>query len=302
MTGSARPLAPGTWVEGKWTHRRWRIRGVLGTGANGIVYAVERDDGLPGAMKVCETAGQVAFEWSLLNLVRGPGSPFPAPQQIDDSNRAGARFFYVMERISGKPLDKVWPALAPATRKQVMICIVEGLAKLHATGHAFCDVKPQNVLVQEASGEVRFVDPGGVTPFGKAVRQFTPTTDGAFFGLCDRRAGAAYDVFAVALMAVSLDAPSPANLYDLPPEKRREWLLRAVADQVDGAWRPVWNRVLRREIRDADALRAAIAEVRVKVEQARAGQRDWTAAFMWASVASAVITTACAWALYLRII
>ena len=302
MTASARTLAPGTWVVGKWTHRRWRIRGVLGTGANGIVYAVERDDGLPGAMKVCETAGQVAFEWSLLNLVRGPGSPFPVPQQIDDSDRPGARFFYVMERISGRPLDKAWPGLPLSTRKQVMLRIVEGLAKLHATGHAFCDVKPQNVLVQEATGQVRFVDPGGVTPFGKAVRQFTPTTDGAFFGLCDRRASETYDVFAVMLMAVSLEAQWPANLYDLPPERRREWLLRAVADQVDGAWRSVWSRVLRREISDAETLRAAIGEVRVKDEATRAGERDWTAAFMWASVASAVLTTACAWALYLRLI
>ena len=121
MSASARPLPPGTWVVGKWTNRRWRIRGVLGVGANGTVYAVERDDGLPGAMKVCETAGQVAFEWSLLNLVRGPRSPFPAPQQIDDSDRPGARFFYVMERISGRPLDKAWPGLTPALRKRVML-------------------------------------------------------------------------------------------------------------------------------------------------------------------------------------
>jgi len=301
MTAS-RPLPPGTWVVGKWTKRRWRVQGVLGTGANGVVYAVERDDGLKGAMKVCETAGQVAFEWSLLNLVRGPRSPLPAPQQIDDSDRPGARYFYVMERISGKPLDKVWPALAPAVRKEIMLRVVDGIARLHATGHAFCDVKPQNVLVQAASGEVRFVDPGGVTPFGKAVRQFTPTTDGAFFGLCDRRASAAYDVMAVALMAVSLDAPTPANLYQLPPEKRREWLWRAVADQVDGAWRGVWSRVLRLEIRDAEALRAALSQVRVKPEKADARPRDWTAAFMWASVASAVLTTACAWALYLRLL
>ncbi|WP_206831465.1 protein kinase domain-containing protein [Alicyclobacillus fructus] len=301
MTVSTRPLAPGTWVVGKWTHRRWRIRGVLGTGANGIVYAVERDDGLPGAMKVCETAGQVAFEWSLLNLVRGPGSPFPAPQQIDDSDRPGARYFYVMERISGRPLDKAWPALAPAARKEVMLRIVEGLAALHATGHAFCDVKPQNVLVQEATGQVRFVDPGGVTPFGKAVRQFTPTTDGAFFGLCDRRASALYDVFAVMLMAVSLEAQWPATLYDLPPERRRELLGRMVADKMDGAWRPVWNRVLRREIGDAPSLRAAIAAVRVK-DEPKTGHRDWTATFMWASLASAVVSTACAWALYLGLL
>ncbi|SIS86153.1 phosphotransferase [Alicyclobacillus vulcanalis] len=299
---SPRPLAPGTWVTGKWTSRRWRVRGVLGTGANGIVYAVERDDGLPGAMKVCATAGQVAFEWSLLNLVRGPGSPFPAPQQIDDSDLPGARFFYVMERISGRPLDSVWPHLAPARRKDVMQRIVDGLAKLHATGHAFCDVKPQNVLVQEASGEVRFVDPGGVTPFGKAVRQFTPTTDGAFFGLCDRRASAAYDVVAVALMAVSLDAPWPPHLYELPPERRQEVLRAMMADKVDAAWRPVWNRVFRKEIRDAASLGAAIADIRVKTHAAKGGERDWTAAFMWASVAGAVISTACAWALYLRLI
>ena len=158
------------------------------------------------------------------------------------------------------------------------------------------------MLVHEATGQVRFVDPGGVTPFGKAVRQFTPTTDGAFFGLCDRRASAEYDVLAVMLMAVSLEAEWPAHLYDLPPERRRELLLRTVADKVDVAWRSVWNRVLRRKIRDAEALRLALSEVRAKDEPLGAGESDWTATLMWVSLASAVLSTACACALYLRLI
>ncbi|GMA57105.1 hypothetical protein GCM10025858_16080 [Alicyclobacillus sacchari] len=114
MTDKSQVQIPsGTWIVGKWTGRRWRIRGCLGVGANGVVYAVDRDDGLPGAMKVCEGAGQVAFEWSLLERVKGARSSFPAPQQIDDSDHPHAQYFYVMERVGGKPLDKVWLGLRP---------------------------------------------------------------------------------------------------------------------------------------------------------------------------------------------
>ncbi|WP_284199396.1 hypothetical protein [Alicyclobacillus sacchari] len=44
--------------------------------------------------------------------------------------------------------------------------IVAGLAHLHETGYAFCDVKAQNILVDSSDDmRVRFVDAGVLPPW-----------------------------------------------------------------------------------------------------------------------------------------
>ncbi|SDW44709.1 serine/threonine protein kinase [Alicyclobacillus hesperidum] len=297
---SQKQIPSGTWIHGKWTGRRWRVRGCLGVGANGVVYAVDRDDGLPGAMKVCAGAGQVAFEWSLLERVKGARSPFPAPQQIDDSDHPLAQYFYVMERVGGKSLDQVWSGLTPADRQRVLLDIVAGLVQLHETGYAFCDVKAQNILVDVSDDmRVRFVDAGGVTPFGKAVRQFTPTSDGAFWGVCERRACAQYDLVGVALMALLLDVKPPANLSSQSQEQRRAWLNKAIVQAPGACWQSILQKVLRGSVTDATTFAMLLHSIPLPKDPERP---DWSARLMWGSLASATLSTACAWALYLRLI
>lgn len=137
MTPGASPrLAQGTWISGKWTRHRWRVRQCLGEGANGTVYSVVRDDGLIGAMKVCEGSAQVAFEWSLLERVKGAaGSPFPVPQTIDDSDDPRASYFYVMERVGGSPLNGVWSQLSLRDQKKVFYDIVRSLESVLSLIH-----------------------------------------------------------------------------------------------------------------------------------------------------------------------
>jgi hypothetical protein len=216
-------LTSGTVISGKWTHQRLGIERPIGQGANGAVYLVRTGHGL-AAMKVCDSSADVAMEWSVLERMRG--GAFPRPFFIDDAADAPSCYFYVMEWVPGQPLDQWARRLREAEWDELVRQLLIGLATLHRSGQAFCDVKPQNILVT-CDGRVaaRFVDVGGVTPFGRSVRQFTPTYDRAYWGMGDRRADARYDLFALALVVwFGQGGDPPTRVGAAPVEQRRRWL------------------------------------------------------------------------------
>ncbi|WP_051344165.1 protein kinase domain-containing protein [Alicyclobacillus herbarius] len=191
-------LHPGTAIRGKWTQERITIERPLGEGANGAVYLV-RARGQQAAMKVCASSQDVALEWAILEPMHG--GAFPRPYFVDDAVEVPACFFYVMEWVPGQPLSDWTGRLAQQDWDKILLQLLQGLATLHQRGQAFCDIKPQNILLHGApTPAARFVDVGGVTPFGRSVRQFTPIYDRAFWGMGPRRADAAYDLCALALM------------------------------------------------------------------------------------------------------
>lgn len=320
-------LPQGLRIQGKWTKQQWVIRSCLGVGANGTVYAVQRADGEFAAMKICPDAGSVAFEWGLLEKMNHVGSSFPVPQCIDDSETNSPLYFYVMELIAGRSLEDVWRTLSGAEQKRVLIDIVEGLRELHRSSHAFCDIKPQNILVDmNRTPTVRFVDVGGVTPFGRAVRQYTPTSDTAYWGFGERRASPAYDVAAVACMVICLEHPLQNGISGWSVEKRKQWMLQAVRSESAADWRNLFERVLTGRIADVESFLQVAAALSNKRQNAsstpnRRGKpnqnparqtsgahtrqvvsrkRDVSAVFMWYAIASACTSTAVAWAVYLR--
>ncbi|GMA64016.1 protein kinase domain-containing protein [Alicyclobacillus fastidiosus] len=175
------PLRPGDRVVGKWSRQEWTVQAQLGAGANGAVYSVRGTDGALYAMKVCDDVGAVAFEWGLLEQLSSTGFAFPKPHCIDDSATHPALYFYVMEQVEGRPLDEIWKTLSSHDVKRVLLGVGYGLRALHKSQHAFCDVKPQNLLVDLRKNQcVRFVDVGGVTPLAdpsaNSRRHPTPRT------------------------------------------------------------------------------------------------------------------------------
>lgn len=250
---------------------------------------------------MCQGAGQVAFEWSLLERVTERNSPFPTPQVIDDSNDSRASYFYVMERVRGRSLDHMWNQLSIVDKKRLFHDIVRALGRVHETGNAFCDVKPQNILVDTTRNlRVRFVDVGGVTPFGRAVRQFTPTSDPAYWGFADRRASAAYDIAAITLTVLFLERPIPTNVPAWSSAKRRDWVTRSIDDTFDGNLRVICRRALSGVYTDASDYADALARLPDGAVVKR-GRRDWSSKLMWTSLASACLSTAWAWALFLHV-
>lgn len=317
-------LKEGTRIAGKWTGAIFQIEQPLGIGANGEVYLVRSSNGR-AAMKVCERSADIALEWALLEKL-SPSSPvFPKPMLIDDE--APRTFFYVMEWIPGEPLHRVLPRLDIKSFGTAVEQVLRALVDLHATGHAFCDIKPENILVSTSpSVRVRFVDVGGVTPFSRSVRQFTPYYDRAFWGLGTRRADAAYDLIACALVILlCMCGQPPASIVNRSPSERKVWLGKTLKKFPYAAFTPLlqdvlngkvsnfqqfcedWKRQLKPVVQHRPKTPAVSRQMQasaprssrsVALRQART-RRDWTEWVMWFSLGTAATVTLTAWVSFL---
>lgn len=322
-------LPPGTRIKGKWSNLSLDVVKLLGEGANGAVYLVHTSRGR-AAMKVCATAQDAAMEWGLLERAGKLCPRFPTPIAIDDGTEPSGLYFYVMESVPGRPLQDVVPTLGSADARLTLKQALQGLAVLHRTGYAFCDVKPENLLVAVTPHlDVRFVDVGGVTAFGRSVRQFTPIYDRGFWGLGNRQADAAYDVAAIALVWLFTNGSKPPNsVFQQSVSERQDWLLKAVRRHGDSALCAWLVEALTGQIRDAeDALlrlatvpvttrrsrssaphkpaanAAASAPVSTPAPRRKAGarrsavksRRDWSEWLMWLSLGTAAVMAVAAW-------
>lgn len=244
-------LQTGSRVTGKWTGTDLKIEKSLGRGANGAVYLVRSGQGF-AAMKVCDRPQDIALEWGILTAIRPTPPFFPKPILMDDDASGQRLYFYVMEWVAGQTLDAVVAGLTEPVLYEVMRQVLLGLGQLHQAGYAFCDVKAQNILIATAQDvRVRFVDAGGVTQFGRSVRQFTPFSDRAFWGLGTRRAEASYDVMAFALMMVCAYTSPPSDLAAWSVEQRKNWLSKSVRRFPEAAYIPELERMLDGKVADA---------------------------------------------------
>jgi serine/threonine-protein kinase len=291
-------LPDGTELIGKWTGTRFYVERKLGEGANGQVYLVRTPDGR-AAMKVCHRSSDIALEWGLLERLSAVNQVFPKPFFIDDA--PPGHYFYVMEWVAGKPFEHVAPTLQPDLLHAAVRQLLQALVELHARNYAFCDIKPENILVAvHPTLSVRFVDVGGVTPFGRSVRQFTPFYDRGFWGLGSRKAEAAYDLSALALTVLFLRQRPPEALLARTPNERRQWLWRTVKKFEYPQYVPVISRVLLGQVRTSqqmlDEWTAAQALTPSLVPAQRKTGMDWTEWLMWTSICSAATVTLVAWA------
>lgn len=307
MFTSRKELARGTIIRGKWTNEAWTVHKCLGIGANGTVYSVRQTGGQGFALKICDESNAAAFEWGVLEALSKCTTAFPAPHCIDDSSHPRGLYFYVMEQVDGHPLDDVWNQLSGADIQQILIAMGRGMREIHQAGYAFCDVKGQNVLVSSRGATaIRFVDVGGVTPFGRSVRQFTPTSDCAYFGFGERRASAVYDIQAIALMVTCLEVPIPKELSEWPVVKRQEWLRLATRKIKHPNLSSLIEGVLQGRITTADEWVGAVQQLKfsqgVDVHSIAKQRIDWSERVMWVSLCCAIASTAGAWAVYLGVL
>jgi serine/threonine protein kinase len=301
-------LQKGSVIHGKWTKHQIRVVRVLGAGANGQVYLVRFQNRLY-AMKIHDRSGDIALEWGILERMHYISAYFPHPVLIDDCEGIPL-YFYLMGWINGQTLDVVVHSHHLSGIQNILCQILSGLHELHLTSHVYCDIKPQNIMLEELGGmiSVRFVDVGGVTPSGRSVRQFTPYYDRAFWKLGTRIADAHYDVCAVVLMFICLYSSPPKNLPDLTDRHRAEWLRRALDSFPIHPFIPCFQAVLDGKIKDAKLLLDKLNRIPAETPRSRTKQHkrpvpksgvskvDWTERMMWGSICFAAITTLAAWA------
>jgi serine/threonine protein kinase len=148
---------------------RYRIEGLLGTGAMGEVYrAYDPVIDRPVAIKVVRTelaAGSGSEQWlqRFRREARAAGRRFhPNIVAILDFGEDDGMPFLAMEYVDGRSLDAILKTsgpLDPARSVAVITQVLSALGFAHQNGIVHRDVKPSNIMVL-GSGEVKVADFG----------------------------------------------------------------------------------------------------------------------------------------------
>lgn len=130
----------------------------LGSGAQADVFLARRGPGLY-AIKVYRSVTSAALrrEVRVLSCVSHPSIP-----AIMEVGEVDGRPFIVLERVDGVPLSERIKSGAVPEQQLVEIAIVlaEGLAAVHSHGQLHRDVKPDNIIIEKATGLPKIMDFG----------------------------------------------------------------------------------------------------------------------------------------------
>lgn len=225
-------LPRGTVVRGKWKQGSYRIERLLGEGANGKVFLVERNRNWY-ALKIGADAVDLQSEVNVLQSIakqqRGARSEAFLVDVDDLRAMDGKDYpFYVMRYIRGATLSDYLARHGMDWFPVVGYSLLGKLGDLHDAGWIFGDLKVENVMVADY-GRVHLVDYGGVTAAGKGVRQFTEIYDRGYWNAGSRIAEPGYDLFSFAVLCIQLhDSRRLSNLIGgmLPQMRTPDELLR----------------------------------------------------------------------------
>lgn len=202
-------LPPGTTFIGKWNRQPYRIVKKLGNGANGTVYLVQTRTG-EKAIKIGENKLSLTSEVNVLKHFSALGKHTLCPDliDVDDIEIAGETYpFFCMEYLKGD-------SLLTFTRKKgqewvpiLLVQLLGDLDRFHQEGWVFGDLKPDNIIVTGPPMRVRLFDVGGTTKMGRSIKEYTEFYDRGYWGLGDRKADVAYDLFAVAMIFIQAAYP-----------------------------------------------------------------------------------------------
>lgn len=239
---------------------RYEIEAAIGQGGMGAVYrARDRQTEQIVAVKQLRPDASAGFEskemlarfdneWQLLRTLNHPRIP-----RMLDAFRIGECGYYVMEFIEGKSLDQVLRTYKTTSRRfpeelllQYSLQILDVLEYLHGLpkGLLHRDVKPQNIIVREADGELFLVDFGLAREGGSATTKTLVGTLG--YAPLEQVKGhpePRSDLYALgATMYHMLVGEQPAP-FDIPPIATvRNDLHPALAEVVDRACQDNVNR------------------------------------------------------------
>lgn len=201
-------LKPNEVVIGKWNKHKYVIERLLGYGATGAVYLARSVNGNV-AIKIAPNTMSISSEVNILRQfekgkkVQGP-SLGPSFYEADDYvSKYGVFPFYVMEYIDGEPL-------LPFVRKRgmewlgiLLIQLLNELHHIHEAGFVFGDLKPENLIIEKKTKQLRWLDPGGMTRHGRSIKEYTEFFDRGYWGLGSRSAEPSYDLFSVSMLIMN---------------------------------------------------------------------------------------------------
>ena len=154
---------------------RFDLHGVLGKGGQGTVFRAWDDElGRTVALKVIN-APAVSPRPAALRSQEAralAGLDHPCVVAVYDEFDSAHGNIIVQQFVDGPSLNK-WLA-APRTRDDklaVFADVCAGLAAVHAAGLVHGDIKPENILINKHSAEIKIID------FGLAISEHKTQTD-----------------------------------------------------------------------------------------------------------------------------
>lgn len=204
-------LKPGTQLVGKWHNKCYVIVKKLGSGAIGSVYLCD-EGGKRVALKISDKSMSMTMEVNVLKSLQKVQGSNLGPYLIDVDDfitPSGHAFsFYVMEYLRGQSLSMFINQNGDRWIGVFMLQLLDDLAELHKAGWVFGDLKEDNLLILHATKRIRWIDVGGTTQIGRAIKEYTEFYDRGYWGIGSRRAEPSYDLFALVMVFVKLYYPN----------------------------------------------------------------------------------------------
>ncbi len=248
-------LSPGTIIRGKWHQKNYEIIKRLGHGAIGVVY-LAKNNGQPVAIKISEQSSSITTEVNVLKAfqkVQGANLG-PSLLDVDDWVMGYEKkySFYVMEYLQGYDLHTFIKAKGSEWLFILIIQLLEDLERLHQAGWVFGDLKPENLIVTTRPTRLRWIDVGGTTLQGRAIKEFTEFYDRGYWGLGSRKADPAYDLFAVAMVMIQVYYP---KRFERGPEPEKTLMLKINQNKVLRKYAPCLRKAIMGEYRSSEEMR-----------------------------------------------
>ncbi|WP_010531203.1 protein kinase domain-containing protein [Lentibacillus jeotgali] len=203
-------LKPGTVIHGKWHQNRYVIKRKIGQGAIGTVYLCDCN-GQYGALKISKNATSMTVEVNVLkSLEKVQGNCLgPSLLDVDDWEMSpnSKCSFYVMEYLQGEPITRFISRHGHEWTPIFMLQLLDDLEHLHQAGWVFGDFKSENLIVIPHPPTVRWIDVGGTTQIGRAIKEYTEFYDRGYWGLGSRKAEPSYDLFALVMVFLNIYYP-----------------------------------------------------------------------------------------------
>ncbi len=206
------PLHPGMHIRGKWNGHRYFIKRKLGQGSIGTVYLCVRN-GHEVALKISDKTASITTEINVLKRLNQVQEKRLGPDLLDADDWISPRgityYFYVMEYVQGESINAFLKRRGYEWVGVFMLQLLGDLQKLHETGWVVGDLKVENLIVTSPTPRIRWIDVGGTTQMGRAVKEYTEFYDRGYWGLGTRRAEASYDLFSLAMVFLRIFDPKP---------------------------------------------------------------------------------------------
>ncbi|MFP7495457.1 serine/threonine-protein kinase [Terribacillus saccharophilus] len=207
MKNSAADIRTGIRLSGKWHQGSYPLIRKLGSGAIGSVYLTEMK-GAYAALKISDKRTSMTMEVKVLQSLKKVQGHLLGPCLFDTDDYvspSGKLYtFYVMEYIEGSRLDSYIKVKGMEWLPILLLGLLEDLDQLHRAGWVFGDLKLDNLVVSENPVRLRWVDVGGTTQQGRAIKEYTEFYDRGHWGMGSRKAEPSYDLFALAMTSLEI--------------------------------------------------------------------------------------------------